>query len=222
LRENLARTEEELINQQQQNSYLEERIRELESELESAGQGQVADANLAKLEDRLRDERQAELQQEQDSGPWYSRLSLWLIGLLVVVAAVAGWLLSRRGQKGEDPLRSIQSEAEDVLRVLADDTAPESAAPARADKPAARIKSEDEEEPESAPEQTRPAGKRVASEDDAELLDEESSDPEIQLDLARAYISMGDREAARVILEEVIGNGTEEQQAEARKMLELL
>ena len=57
---------------------------------------------------------------------------------------------------------------------------------------------------------------------EAELLDEQSSDPEIQLDLARAYISMGDKEAARVILEEVVDNGSEEQQVEARKMLELL
>jgi pilus assembly protein FimV len=61
-----------------------------------------------------------------------------------------------------------------------------------------------------------------ATSDDAEVLDEESSDPEIQLDLARAYISMGDKEAARVILEEVGINGSEEQQEEAKKMLELL
>ena len=61
-----------------------------------------------------------------------------------------------------------------------------------------------------------------AAEDDAEVLDEESSDPEIQLDLARAYISMGDKEAARVILEEVTTTGSEEQQAEAQKMLDLM
>jgi pilus assembly protein FimV len=54
------------------------------------------------------------------------------------------------------------------------------------------------------------------------LLDEESSDPEIQLDLARAYISMGDKEAARVILEEVGTNGNEEQREEAKKMLSRL
>ena len=58
--------------------------------------------------------------------------------------------------------------------------------------------------------------------DDAALPDEESADPEIQLDLARAYISMGDKEAARVILEEVIANGSEEQQAEANKMKDML
>jgi FimV-like protein len=33
---------------------------------------------------------------------------------------------------------------------------------------------------------------------------------------------MGDREAARVILEEVIANGSEEQQAEANKMKDML
>jgi pilus assembly protein FimV len=68
-----------------------------------------------------------------------------------------------------------------------------------------------------------PASKDLSGTDEeAHLLDEESADPEIQLDLARAYISMGDREAARVILEEVIANGSEEQQAEANKMKDML
>ncbi len=68
-----------------------------------------------------------------------------------------------------------------------------------------------------------PAGKKLSDDDeDAHVLDEESADPEIQLDLARAYISMGDKEAARVILEEVIANGSEEQQAEANSMKDLL
>ena len=61
-----------------------------------------------------------------------------------------------------------------------------------------------------------------ANEGDAEILDVESSDPEIQLDLARAYISMGDKEAARIILDEVVSHGNEAQQEEARKMLDLL
>jgi pilus assembly protein FimV len=61
-----------------------------------------------------------------------------------------------------------------------------------------------------------------AADEEAELLDEDSADPEIQLDLARAYISMGDKEAARVILEEVIAHGSEDQQAEASKMKDFL
>jgi len=81
---------------------------------------------------------------------------------------------------------------------------------------------ESDEDAEDAEEAEQPAPRLPTAEDDAELLDEDSSDPEIQLDLARAYISMGDKEAARVILEEVVNNGDEEQQAEARKMLEVL
>lgn len=217
LRESLARTEEELINQQQQNSYLEERIRELESRLESAEQGSVEDADLSAMEDRLQQQRQASSAQASREAPWYERPLSWAIGLLVIVVALVGWLLSRRGQvraaeaAAEASLRSIQSEAEDVLRVLAEqeDAAGEEPAEAGA-------------EPEDADEPAPPGPRSPAAEDDAELLDEDSSDPEIQLDLARAYISMGDKEAARVILEEVVNNGTEEQQVEARKMLEVL
>ncbi len=219
LRENLARTEEELINQQQQNAYLEERIRELESQLAEADQGRVDDAELASMEERLREQRASAAAQPEREAPWYNRLSFWLIGLLVLVVAFVGWLLSRRGRTdaaeaaAEESLRDIQSEAEDVLRVLAEDTPPRAGS--------AEVK-EQAEEGEAAVAEDAESKPLDVDEDDAELLDEESSDPEIQLDLARAYISMGDKEAARVILEEVISNGTEAQQAEAQKMLDLL
>ena len=222
LRENLARTEEELINQQQQNTYLEERIRELEAELEASSEAQVPDADLASMEDRLREQRVAQQQAADQGEPWYSHLSVWLVGVLVMIAAFAGWLLSRRGRArsedaaAEESLRSIQSEAEDVLRVLADEPGKdvEDAAPE------AEAESEGEGDVEAADEAAKKQPRAVS--EDAELLDEESSDPEIQLDLARAYISMGDKEAARVILEEVMSNGSEEQQSEAQKMLDLL
>ncbi|MGD2128883.1 MAG: FimV/HubP family polar landmark protein [Lysobacterales bacterium] len=249
LREDLARTEEELYNQKQQNSYLEDRIKELQSQLESAEQGNVADSDAANMEQRLREERQVDQQErarlaansaaEEPNKPWYSRFGLWLIGLLVVIAALAGWIISRRGSGSgveaaaaspSDSLRDIKDEAEQVLRVLEEpeesDTEAEpepetesGAAPeAEADSPET-----DEKPDEGAPEEEKP-GKPAApqGDDDAELLDEESSDPEIQLDLARAYISMGDKEAARVILEEVLANGSEEQQEDARKMLDVL
>jgi len=219
LRENLARTEEELINQQQQNAYLEERIRELETQLADAGEGRVDDAELASMEERLREQRESAAAQPEREAPWYNRLSFWLIGLLVLVVAFVGWLISRRGRTDaaevavEESLRDIQSEAEDVLRVLAEDTTASAATQEVAERAV-----EDEVAAAEEEESTR-AG---VDEGDAELLDEESSDPEIQLDLARAYISMGDKEAARVILDEVINNGTEEQKSEAQKMLDLL
>jgi len=172
------------------------------------------------MEDRLKQQRQAA--PEPRETPWYNRVSTWVIGLLVIVVAFVGWLFSRRSQASlaeaeaaaEESLRSIQSEAEDVLRVLAEDEneAGEEAAEA----------AEEPEDTEEAEEGGTTAGRPQPAQDDAELLDEDSSDPEIQLDLARAYISMGDKEAARVILEEVVNNGNEEQQAEAQKMLEVL
>jgi FimV-like protein len=218
LREDLARTEEELITQQQQNAYLEERIRELESQLETGDEGRVADADLANMEDRLREQRQAPVQTpREETRPWYARMGVWLIGLLVLAAAFVGWLVSRRGMGrgaavagAPDSLREIKSEAEDVLRVLADD---------REQQPG-NDASKAPGKPEAPADKAPPA--RPGADDDAELLDEESSDPEIQLDLARAYISMGDKEAARVILQEVVNNGSDAQQAEARKMLGFL
>jgi len=41
-----------------------------------------------------------------------------------------------------------------------------------------------------------------------------------KLDLARAYIDMGDADGARNILDEVLQEGNDEQQQEARKLME--
>ena len=219
LRENLARTEEELITQQQQNEYLEERIRELESQLESQQGAQVEDADLAAMEQRLSEQRRAE-QSSAVEKPWYARMGVWLLGLLVLAAAVTGWILSRRsGGSAEETIQDITDEAEEVLRVLED---PESQ---QGDDESAAGDDEDsaaETAEDAGTEEEAKGGQFGAADDEADLLDEESSDPEIQLDLARAYISMGDKEAARVILEEVVANGTGEQQAEAQKMLDLM
>lgn len=228
LRENLARTEEELITQQQQNEYLEERIRELEAQLEESEQNTVADADLASMEQRLREQRAAQASSPPAEQPWYSQFSTWLIGLLVLAAAFAGWLLSRRGgtaeavsvpAEEEARLREIKDEAEEVLRVLED---PEVSEADQDEVAAAADQEADEEAEEEASAKESKARASRADVDDAEVLDEESSDPEIQLDLARAYISMGDKEAARVILEEVKINGNEFQREEAIKMLDLL
>jgi pilus assembly protein FimV len=43
-----------------------------------------------------------------------------------------------------------------------------------------------------------------------------------KIDLARAYMEMEDPEAARVILEEVVAEGNDEQKAEAKEMLSRL
>ena len=43
-----------------------------------------------------------------------------------------------------------------------------------------------------------------------------------KLDLARAYMEMGDKEGAREILQEVVGEGGPEQQEDAKKLLATL
>jgi pilus assembly protein FimV len=221
LREDLARKEEDLITQQQENEYMADRIKELESQLAAAEEERVKNAELAEMEARLRDERIAEAAaaaKQDDDKAWYSRFSTWLIGLLLLVIAVVGWKIrSRLGGdqfvsdlgSDEDQLREIKDEAEEVLRVL--DKSED-----------AEVAEDDAEASEESAEEDRTVQKFGAGSEDAEVLDEESSDPEIQLDLARAYISMGDKEAARVILDEVRNNGSEEQQEEAGKMLDLL
>ncbi len=239
LREELSRKEEELINQQQQNEYLEQRLQELEGQLAESREGTVEDKNLASMEERLREERLSDAKSDapkvvsspKPDEPWYSRFSLWLLGLLVLVVVIVGWLMGRRGRSdtvvsdlggATDPLREIKDEAEDVLRVL-DSESTEEAAEEVIEDVRAEEAAETPVTDESEDTQTMPAGKDLSGADEeAHLLDEESADPEIQLDLARAYISMGDREAARVILEEVIANGSEEQQAEANKMKDML
>jgi pilus assembly protein FimV len=233
LRESLARTEEDLIAQQQQNEYLEERIRELESRLEEAEKANVADSDLAGMEQRLREERTAS-QTDDVEKPWYQRFGVWLLGVLVVVAAGAAWLFGRRKDEdvSEETIQEIKDEAEELLRVLDDkeeagaESEPETDIEENADDDAGGDETGDDGGDEEAP--VRPDSKPATSarfggmQDEADFLDTDSSDPEIQLDLARAYISMGDKEAARVILEEVASNGNEEQQAEAQKMLDLM
>jgi len=49
---------------------------------------------------------------------------------------------------------------------------------------------------------------------------EEEDDPEIKLDLARAYLSLGDKEAARSMLEDVLKGGNEAQRDEAQQMMD--
>ncbi len=59
--------------------------------------------------------------------------------------------------------------------------------------------------------------------DDQELVFAEDSDAmSTKLDLARAYLDMGDQDGARQIFEEVVAEGSDEQKEEARALLERL
>ncbi|HMB59383.1 MAG TPA: FimV/HubP family polar landmark protein, partial [Xanthomonadales bacterium] len=256
LREELSRTEEELIVEQEQNQYLQERLTELEEQLATSTEGSVEDAELAQLEDTLKDDRLAggsfESSQAQgeeandtqapakvvtsdppdDGKAWYSGFWFWLIVILVVVGG-AGWFLKRRnadnvivsdvGSDDDGTVREIKDEAEKILEALGSDADSDSEEledegdDESGDEPDETSEPEDQGETKPG-KQSRESARREHSED-AEILDEDSADPEVRLDLARAYIAMGDREAARVILAEVIEHGDQKQQDEAKAML---
>jgi pilus assembly protein FimV len=119
----LARAQEELANARQENAYIAERLEELERELESArelvdagasdtGAGNVADSNLAELEQRLRRERQAGERGDQepavtpraDEEPGDKRLGLALLALLVLLVGGLVWWF--RSQAADDEYAS--------------------------------------------------------------------------------------------------------------------
>ena len=60
----------------------------------------------------------------------------------------------------------------------------------------------------------------MPDDEDGQLVYASESNPaEAKLDLARAYLDMGDDEGARPVLEEVISEGDLQQQAQARELL---
>jgi pilus assembly protein FimV len=280
LREDLARTEEELISERQQNEYLRERVNELEAQLAEAegdADGTVQDSDLANLQDRLQSERLAEASAADETsaaetspsmpsvttstpsdegGPWYSGPMIWIILLVIVIAAAVGWIVNRRRADVmyfEDEVQSgsavarLAGEAEEILRTLDSDrqkaaeSESDAAVEVEPEHPEFSISADATEDfVEADSEAGAVDGEAAADEDDepvvslaqarhqqndgtdARVLDENSSDPEIKLDLARAYISMGDKEAARVILDEVLNLGNELQRSEAQAMMDEL
>jgi len=265
VREELARTEEDLISERQQNEYLRERINELEAQLaeaEGVSDGSVADDDLANLEDRLQSERLAEAEaepsrptpgsvpsvttgaSEEEDRPWYSGPLVWALMVVIVIAAAVGWIINRRrsdddyfedmGDSGSAVSR-LAGEAEEILRTLDSDrtesdrrdSGPGDAEEFQQQEADVDRSGEDQqpdvdEEAEPVVSMDQARRQHVDDATDAKVLDENSSDPEIKLDLARAYISMGDKEAARVILDEVLNSGSEQQRSEAQSMMDEL
>ena len=235
IEEQLARTQEDLANAEQQNEYLEQRIEELQSELEAARQAPaaVADTELAEMQQRLAEQRRGAAR--DDETPWYLSWWAWIL-LLVVLGGLGLWFYRRReahddveiaealaggaaGASGPDaaPVRRIQDEAEEILRVLDSDAPPAGRPDGDADVSDDLADRLDEAD---LTDDVAPATTARPAEDDIEAQELQADDPEVKLDLARAYFAMGDKEAARSMLEEVLAVGTEEQQAEARNMLD--
>ncbi|MBP22017.1 MAG: peptigoglycan-binding protein LysM [Alcanivorax sp.] len=99
---------------------------------------------------------------------------------------------------------------EDSVREEAPTPEPEPEAPVAPAEPAEEIASS--AEPQAA------TGDVLGDEDDFDFLGE-TDENATKLDLAKAYIDMGDSEGARDILNEVISEGSDQQQAEARELM---
>ena len=60
----------------------------------------------------------------------------------------------------------------------------------------------------------------VLPRDDAFELQDDADEVDTKLNLAKAYLELGDNEGARSILDEVVRDGSDAQRAEAQKLLE--
>lgn len=229
LSEMLARTEEELVNAEQENEYLAQRIRELESRMSEQGISVESD-DLAEMETRLREDRLAgddppiAVSEDRDPEAWYQGKLGWLLaGMLILVAGVFWALRKVAGRNapvdsGSDgPVSSavvkMRSEAEEILETLDQKGS--------AGRDAAGDGQGGQTGVPGGPAMKAPQGHkpRAKPATDSEAVELDVSDPEIRLDLARAYISMGDPEAARQMLEEVLQTGDENQVREAQSMM---
>jgi pilus assembly protein FimV len=222
---------------------------EAQLEAADGQQGSISDTGLAEMESSLREQRLSGEAEEPvavvkplEKAAWYSGKAWWIAALLALLTGGLVWLMLRFRRTGNiangSEVQAIKGEAEELLRVLEPE---ESVATPEADnvidlehyvEPGPRGEGSDGEVDDAQPDETEddtvdePATKIMpdppqwhTEPEGEEAVELDSDDPETKLDLARAYISMGDNEAARVMLEEVIAEGSDEQVAEAREMM---
>lgn len=278
LQEELSRTEEELLNARQENTYLAERIKELEAEAAARAEQavKIEDSSLANMESKLAEERAADRPEaplatapDGEKQAWYAGKTPLLLAIAIILIALSTWLLQRRsaglqvahgGAETTDSEADTQlikptrygrdSDGETVVQAMPEPVKPGPAKPGPTFAPEAEIRPQPGIEPgtvtgaeftqagrttDLAEEegQTVVLGRDLldfAAETEPEIDFEEpqeepvesGTDPEIKLDLARAYLSLGDKEASRSMLDEVLKSGNATQKAEARQMLDEL
>ncbi len=191
--EELARTQEELVNAQQENAYLADRIAELEAELarkDAQDASGVADTTLAEMEDRLREERLDDTPEpELDVTPDDAPEPF--------LARFGWWLAGFALLVLAGVVLFLRGRRDpDYLRL----------GPASERKEPITLPDVFPEEEDEEATRIQPAG---GGADEAEAA----------LDLARAFLAMGDEAKAREQLELAMAKGDAEQLREARDML---
>jgi pilus assembly protein FimV len=179
------------------------------------------------------------------AAPWYMRPLAWIIAGVIVLLLVALGLSGRRRRPAlEGPSRGPLADPDDVSphadepfveeqEVVAVPVQPAPAAPHTHPAAPETVAEEDPyglaalREPATVPVEPSPAhdmapaeAAPAASPEGPTDQDAYSDDPvDTKLDLARAYLDMGDPVGARAMLEEVLEEGTQAQKDEARRLL---
>jgi pilus assembly protein FimV len=240
LRQELQQTKEDLAARSAEVDDLKSRVAELEKlQQDQAALIQLKDSKLAAAEQRLAQAntaaataaptgttQPAKTAQEQASVPAW----LWGGAALLVVGLFA-WLFTRRRAPATEPRRSYDTEAlaagipkAPPVRAREDlgDEAPVAPPPAftevgpRPGRPPRRRRSGPPRRPRSAPAPTWHAG-GGSSAGGAALAEPETAAQ--QLELARAYLDMGDDDAARVVLREILDSRDPAARDAAARML---
>ena len=223
LRQELQQTKETLSARDAEVAELKSRVADLEK-LQKEQQQLITmkDGALANAQQDLAKTRQAQAgspatgtqPQPAHAFAWWP----WLL-LAVVVAALAGWLLRRRPRPAQS-LPSRFDSARLAAAVPAQEAKPESKSPAKPET-ATPAWTRDESRPAPAAPTPAPVAKPVWQAPQADAIMPLNTAPagRERLELARAYLDMGDLATARSLLQEVADGDDADARAEAQRLL---
>ena len=221
LRQELQQTRETLSARDAEVAELKTRVAELEK-LQKEQQQLITmkDGALAGAQQDLAKAREARTAQEPASPAQKADNPMWWPWLLVpVLAIVAGWwfLRRRRGPAAPAPSRF------DSSRLAAAVPTPAAKSPAKPEATSAATPAWTRDEPRPAPAAPSPAppAKPVWQAPQADTIVPLNTAPagRERLELARAYLDLGDLATARSLLQEVADGGDAEARAEAQRLL---
>ena len=242
LRQQELQTNETLAARAAEVQELKARVAELE-QLQQKQNDLIAlkDSELAAAQQRLGNTQAAA---GAEAAPASSGMGSWLgVGAgLLVIGLLVGWWLRRRRPVEIAPKRDFERLAAAVPKSNNSDIAPDNAADADADEAVAEATPAPGT---SAPLPAEPAWNRLAKPPESEApkpvaptrgvptwhaggVDgggqaNPSQPGQVRLDLAKAYLDMGDRDTARTLLDEIAARGdTETVRSEAARMLQEL
>ncbi|MFC3549737.1 FimV family protein [Lysobacter cavernae] len=222
LRQELVQNQETLAAREAELQELKGRIAELE-QLQGKQQQLIAmkDSELAAAQQRL-------AKSNQDQGAAAGAVWPWAIGGGVLLAVLGGWLLRRRPSKPvfRAPMRADAAAAAPVIVEPLAAEAEEVDAPAESFA-AFALEAEPIAQPlRPAPITVAPKAPawHVATADASSRIEPSLATPPGQerLDLARAYLDLGDHDSARQLLSEVVINGDLIARQQASRMLQEL